>query len=104
VAECITDQILVTKILRICNSPFYRSMGKVSSLREAVVRIGFKSLLSIVTVHALSSFSPRNVDEIRKVLQHCLVCAMIARQMPEIWVPTTSWLSCADCCTISAKR
>lgn len=81
VAECITDQILVTKILRICNSPFYRSMGKVSSLREAVVRIGFKSLLSIVTVHALSSFSPRNVDEIRKVLQHCLVCAMIARQI-----------------------
>ncbi|NVN91154.1 MAG: HDOD domain-containing protein [Desulfuromonadales bacterium] len=81
IIDCITDQILVSKILKICNSPFYRRTGKVSTLREAVLYIGFKSLISIVTVHSLSSFSPRNVSEIRKVLQHCLVCGMIARQI-----------------------
>jgi len=46
-----------------------------------VLFIGLKSLMSIVTVHAISSFSPRNDKEIKKVLQHCLVCGMIAREI-----------------------
>ena len=81
IIACITDQILVSKILRICNSPYYGHAGRVNSLKEAVVFIGLKSLMSIVTVHAMSSFSPRNAAEIKKVLQHCLVCAMIARDI-----------------------
>ena len=81
IIECITDQILVSKILRICNSPYYGHRGHVSTLKAAVVFIGLKSLMSIITVHAMSSFSPRNSKEIKKVLKHCLVCAMIARQI-----------------------
>ena len=81
IIECITDQILVSKILRICNSPYYGHLAHISSLKAAVVFIGLKSVMSIVTVHAMSSFSPRNAKEIKKVLQHCLVCAMIARQI-----------------------
>ena len=81
IIECITDQILVSKILRICNSPYYGHLGRVSTLKAAVVFIGLKSLMSIITVHAMSSFSPRNSKEIKKVLKHCLVCAMIARQI-----------------------
>jgi len=81
VVGCLTDQILVSKILRICNSPYYRHAGKIGTLKEAVVFIGLKSLMSIVTVHALSGFSPRNASEIRKVLQHSLLCGMIARQL-----------------------
>jgi putative nucleotidyltransferase with HDIG domain len=81
IVECITDQILVSKILRICNSPYYRHLGHISTLKEAVAFIGLKSLMSIVTVHAMSSFSPRNAKEIKKVIQHCLVCGMIAREI-----------------------
>ncbi len=81
IIECITDQILVSKILRICNSPYYGHLGHISNLKAAVVFIGLKSLMSIITVHAMSSFSPRNSKEIKKVLQHCLVCGMIARQI-----------------------
>jgi len=81
IVDCITDQILVSKILRICNSPYYRNAATISTLKEAVVQIGLKSLQSIVTVHALSCFSPRNAAEIRKILRHSLVCAMIARQV-----------------------
>jgi putative nucleotidyltransferase with HDIG domain len=81
IIECITDQILVSKILRICNSPYYGHFGHFTSLKEAVVFIGLKSLMSIVTVHAISSFSPCNAGEIKKVLQHCLVCGMIAREI-----------------------
>ncbi len=81
IVECITDQILVSKILRICNSPYYGHRGAFFSLKAAVVFIGLKSLMSIVTVHAMSNFSPRNAKEIKNVLQHCLVCGMIARQI-----------------------
>lgn len=81
ITECITDQILVSKILRICNSPYYGHLGHFTSLKEAVAFIGLKSLMSIVTVHAMSSFSPRNAKEIKKVIQHCLVCGMIAREI-----------------------
>ena len=81
IVSCITDQILVSKILKICNSPYYGRVGGVSTLKDAVIIIGLKSLLSIVTVHAMSSFSPRNEEEIKKVLQHSLVCGMIARQI-----------------------
>ncbi len=83
IVACITDQILASKILKICNSPYYRRTGRVSTLRDAILFIGFKSLISIVTVHALSSFSPRNAAKIRQVLQHCLVCGMIARQIAQ---------------------
>lgn len=81
IVDCINDQILVAKILKICNSPYYKTATKISTLKEAVVLIGLKSLLSIVAVHALSSFSPNNSDEVRNVLGHSLVSAMIARQI-----------------------
>jgi putative nucleotidyltransferase with HDIG domain len=81
IVDCITDQILVAKIFQICNSPYYKKANKISTLKEAVVLIGLKSLLSIVAVHALSSFSPKNSGEVRKVLGHSLVCGMIARQI-----------------------
>ena len=81
IVACITDQILVSKILKIFNSPYYGRHGHASSLKDAVVFIGLKSLMSIVTVHAMSSYSPRNSRKIKGVLQHSLVCAMIARQI-----------------------
>ncbi len=81
IVDCINDQILVAKILRICNSPYYKTAAKISTIKEAVVLIGLKSLLSIVAVHALSSFSPKNTGEVRMILSHSLVCAMIARQI-----------------------
>jgi len=81
VVENITDQLLIAKILKICNSPYFGRGIKINSLHKAVTYIGFKSLLSIVTVHSLSSFSPKNVDDIRKILRHSLVCGMIAREL-----------------------
>jgi putative nucleotidyltransferase with HDIG domain len=81
VVDCITDQILVAKILRICNSPYFKTASKVSTLKEAVVLMGLKTLLSIVTVHSLGSFSSKNEAEVRKILSHSLVCGMIARQI-----------------------
>lgn len=81
IIECITDPILVSKAIRICNSSFYGHRGKVNTLREAVVYMGLKSLMSIVTVHALSGFAPKNPEKVEAVLHHSMSVGMIARQL-----------------------
>ena len=81
IVECLTDPLLVSKILRICNSPFYGRRGKVDNLRDAVVYMGVKSLMSIVTVNALSNFSPHHAEQIEQILHHSLMVGMIAKQL-----------------------
>lgn len=81
VIECLKDPLLVSKILRVCNSPCYGRRGKVSTLRDAVVYMGLKSLMSIVTVNALSGFSPQHTEEIERTLHHCMMVGMIAKQL-----------------------
>lgn len=81
VVENITDQLLIAKILKICNSPYFSRGTKVNTLHKAITFIGFKSLLSIVTVHSLSSFSPKYIDDIRKILRHSLMCGLIAKEL-----------------------
>ncbi|HIJ82485.1 MAG TPA: HDOD domain-containing protein [Desulfuromonadales bacterium] len=77
----ITDPLLVIKIFRVCNSPYMGHHGKINTLREAVIYMGMKSVLSIVTVHALSGFSPANADRVHQVLHHSLMVGMIAKQI-----------------------
>lgn len=81
IIDCLTDPLLVSKILRICNSPFYGRRMKVDSLRDAVVYMGLKSLMSIVTVNALSGFSPSNIEQVQKILHHSMMVGMIAKQL-----------------------
>lgn len=81
IIDCIADPILVSKVMRICNSSFYGRRSNISTLREAVVYMGLKSLLSIVTVHALSGFSPRNVQQVQALLRHSMATGMIAKQL-----------------------
>lgn len=81
IIECIADPLLVSKVLKICNSSFYGRRNNVATLRDAVVYMGLKSLLSIVTVHALSGFSPRNTAKVQSLLRHSLATGMIAKQL-----------------------
>jgi putative nucleotidyltransferase with HDIG domain len=81
VIECLKDPLLASKVLRICNSPFYGRRGKVATLRDAVVYMGLKSLMSIVTVNALSGFSPQFAEQIEQILHHSMMVGMIAKQL-----------------------
>lgn len=81
IIESLTDPLLVSKVLRICNSPFYGRRSKVDTLHDAVVYMGIKSLMSIVTVNALSGFSPQHADQIEKILHHSMMVGMIAKQL-----------------------
>lgn len=75
------DQILTSKILRVVNSAFYSPSSEITSLQQAIIFMGLKSVLSIVTVHTLSSISPGNADEVKEILRHSLFCAFIAKKI-----------------------
>ncbi|HPI93911.1 MAG TPA: HDOD domain-containing protein [Deltaproteobacteria bacterium] len=45
-----TDQAIVTRILKIANSPFYGLSGKVSSVQHASVVLGAKTLMEVLTL------------------------------------------------------
>lgn len=75
------DQILTTKILKVVNSAYYGLSNRVSSLQHAIVFVGFKAVLGIVTAHALGQMSVKNRDELQKILQHSLKCAYIGKKI-----------------------
>jgi putative nucleotidyltransferase with HDIG domain len=43
--------------------------------------MGFKSILSIVTVHALNSINIKSNEEVAEVLRHSLLCAFISKRI-----------------------
>ncbi|MBI5634569.1 MAG: HDOD domain-containing protein [Nitrospirae bacterium] len=75
------DQILTSKILKVVNSAFYSPSGEITSLQQAIIFMGLKSVLSIVTVHTLSSISPGNAEEVKEILRHSLLCAFVAKKI-----------------------
>lgn len=79
IAIIMNDQILTTKILKVVNSSFYGLPAPVTSPRHAVVYMGFKAMLSIVTAHSLKQISGRNLEQVETILRHSLECAFLAK-------------------------
>jgi putative nucleotidyltransferase with HDIG domain len=75
------DQILTAKILKVVNSAFYSPADKITSLRQAIIFMGLKSVLSIAAVHTISGFGSRNADKVKEILRHSLLCAYVARKI-----------------------
>jgi len=75
------DQILTSKILRVVNSAFYSPSSEITSLQQAIIFMGLKSVLSIVTVHTLGGISPGNPEEVKEILRHSLLCAFVAKKI-----------------------
>lgn len=75
------DQILTSKILKVVNSSFYRPPSPITSLHHAISYMGFRSVISVVTAHALTSMNSKNSKEIKGILSHCLLCAFISKRI-----------------------
>jgi putative nucleotidyltransferase with HDIG domain len=76
-----SDQILTAKVLKVVNSAFYSPASKITSLRQALIFMGLKSILSIITVHTMSGFYSRNSEQIKDILRHSLLCAFVAKRL-----------------------
>lgn len=76
------DQALAVKVLRVANSPFYRRIKEISTIRGAVVLLGFNVLKSIVlsisVVNLFNDKEKRSLD-FYQFWQHSIACAVCAK-------------------------
>jgi HD-like signal output (HDOD) protein len=76
------DQALAVKVLKVANSPFYRRIKEISTIRGAVVLLGFNVLKSIVlsisVINLFNEKDKRNLD-FYKFWQHSIACAVCAK-------------------------
>jgi HD-like signal output (HDOD) protein len=42
------DQALVSKVLRVANSPFYSGLSKISTIKDAVIRLGAREIANLM--------------------------------------------------------
>jgi putative nucleotidyltransferase with HDIG domain len=79
------DQALVAKVLKLVNSPFFGLRHKVSSISQAIVILGFKSLKSVVIAAKSSKLLDRQLHAYgfgpSGMWKHSMSCATICRML-----------------------
>ncbi len=75
------DPGLTAKVLKLSNSSFYGRSRSVSSLKEAILILGFYTLRSIVIASSTHALYYRNDNAIfgQKMWDHSLACALASR-------------------------
>lgn len=75
------DPILTAKVLRLSNSSFYGRSRSVSSLKEAILILGFYTLRSMVIASSAHKIFNRKDNAVfgQKLWDHSLACGMASR-------------------------
>jgi len=75
-----TDQVLISNILKIANSPFYGGSGQVDSIHFAIVKLGMREIMNIVTGIKLNSmrFGDLPQEKLQAILDAALQTAFVA--------------------------
>lgn len=76
----VADQALASKVLRVANSPFYAGLSKVSTIRDAIVRLGAQEVANLAMLATQQDVYRSGCDSLNgymKILwDHALGCAM----------------------------
>ncbi len=75
-----TDQVLISRVLKIANSPIYGGTGQVDSIHLAIVRLGMREILNIVTAIKLNSINYAGVaqEKMQGLMDNALKTAFVA--------------------------
>lgn len=75
-----TDQVLISRILKVANSAFYAASGQVDSIHYAIVRLGMREVLNIVTGIQVLSMQNRDIpqEKLQTILDGALQTAFLA--------------------------
>jgi len=87
------DQALSIKVLKVANSPFYRRIKEISTIRGAVVLLGFNVLKSIVlSISVINLFSEKDKRalDFYKFWQHSIACAVCAKAIANKVLPASA--------------
>lgn len=78
-----TDPTLTANILKVANSPYYRGLGEVTTIKEAALRLGYNGLTDIImqVIHKKNFTSDIPVIKARqaRLWDHSLACAIASR-------------------------
>lgn len=79
------DKVLTARMIRLVNSAFWGIQRRITSIREAIVYLGFQQIRSVVLTSSLfHAFQTRNpAFRLSAVWEHGLGCAMISRIISE---------------------
>jgi HD-like signal output (HDOD) protein len=76
----VSDQSLTGEVLRVSNSSFYRGLTQVTTVRDAIIRLGIKEVSNIVTLvtlqHNFQSKNPSVQKIMGKLWRHSVGCAI----------------------------
>ncbi len=76
------DPGLVTKILKLANSPFYSRMNNITDLQQAISLLGFKSIKSLTLLVSISRLIPdqaRNLEIQRELWMRSIMRGLITK-------------------------
>lgn len=75
-----TDQVLISRILKVANSPFYGGSGQVDSIHFAIVRLGMREIMQIVTGIELNNLQYGGLpqEKLQAILDNALKTAFTA--------------------------
>ena len=87
-----TDPNLSISLIRIVNSPFYRSQTTISSIREVIIRLGIEHLRQWATL--ISALNASSTEQARLVLVRANACHAMAKRMKNHQIePSTAFLT-----------
>lgn len=84
------DQALALKVLKVANSPFYRRIKEISTIRSAVMVLGFNVLKSIVlSISVINLFNKKENRALDFYLfwQHSIACGVCAKTIASRVLP-----------------
>ena len=80
-----SDPGLFTRILQLANSPYYREVEKITSLRAAITRIGLVEIVNSVSLHFFQKLLPEFPDisgfSYSDFWTHSWACAVACRRL-----------------------
>ena len=81
-----TDQVLISRILKVANSPVYSSGGQIDSIHMAIARMGMQAILNISTAIKLNemNFSKIPQEKLQAILDDALKTAFLASGLARI--------------------
>ena len=75
-----TDQVLISRVLKVANSAAYSSAGQIDSIHMAIARMGMRAILNITTAIKLNemNFSNMPQQKLQVILDDALQTAFLA--------------------------
>lgn len=79
----VQDQALTSQVLKVANSPFYKGLSEITTVRNAIVRLGLKEVANIVTMvshrHLFNSKDPGARELMNELWRHSVACGLGAK-------------------------